>query len=297
MMCNELHVSRSGFYNYLHYLKFPTIKEVKDQEDFKLIKQTYDFKNRKKGARQIKMILLDTFGINMNLKKIRRLMKKYGLFCPIRKANPYRRMMKALKTSNYASNKINRNFKTTIPGRHLLTDITYIFYGKSRKLCYCSTIKDAATNEILSKQYSQSLELDFVLDTISGLLVHDFIDFDNCIIHSDQGSHYTSISYIALLNNLNVARSMSRRGNCWDNSPIESFFGHMKDELNLLECDSFEAVCNELDDYFDYYNNYRCQWNLNKTTPVKYRNFLLSQPGTALAIINNLKELVFLQVL
>lgn len=63
MMCEELHVSKSGFYNYLHYLKYPTIKEIRDQEDFKLIKQAYDFKNRKKGARQIKMILLDTFGI------------------------------------------------------------------------------------------------------------------------------------------------------------------------------------------------------------------------------------------
>lgn len=119
-MFKELHVSRFGFYNYLNYQKNPTIKEVKDQEDFKLIKQTYDYRNRHKGVRQIKITLSNTFGIKMNLKKIRRLMKKYGLYCPIRKANPYRRMIKAMKTNNYAFNKLNRNFKSFKQVEHLL---------------------------------------------------------------------------------------------------------------------------------------------------------------------------------
>ena len=135
----------------------------------------------------------------MNLKKIRRLMKKYGLYCPIRQANPYRRMMKAMKTNNYASNKLNRNFKTNKPGEHLLTDITYIFYGKNRNLCYCSTIKDASTNEILAKEYSESLDVQFVLDTVLQLTNYSFIDFNCCLIHSDQGVHYTSIAFTSLL--------------------------------------------------------------------------------------------------
>lgn len=120
MMFKKLHVSRSGFYNYLNYQKNPTIKELKDQEDFKLIKQTYDYRNRHKGARQIKITLSNTFGIKINLKKIRHLMKKYGLYCPIRKANPYRRMIKAMKTNNYAFNKLNRNFKSFKQVEHLL---------------------------------------------------------------------------------------------------------------------------------------------------------------------------------
>ncbi len=218
MMCKELHVSRSGYYNYLNYQNNPTIKEVKDQEDFKSIKQPYDYKNLHKCARQIKM----------NLNKIRCLMKKYGLYCPIRKANPYRRMIKAMKTNNYAFNKLNRNFKSSKPGEHLLTDITYIFYGKERKLCYCSTIKDASTNEILAKEYSESLDVQFVLDTVMQLKKYSFIDFNRYLIHSNQGVHYTSIAFTSLLKELNIARSMSRRGNFWDNAPQESFFGHMK---------------------------------------------------------------------
>jgi transposase InsO family protein len=295
-MCKELNVSRSGFYNYLNQKNNRLIKENHDKEEFDLIKQAYNYKNRHKGARQIKMTLFNTFKIVMNLKKIRRLMRKYGLFCPIRKANPYRRMIKAMKTNNYVPNKLNRNFKTSKPGEHLLTDITYIFYGKERNVCYCSTIKDAATNEILAKKYSRTLDVQFVLDTISQLSNHEFIDFNRCIIHSDQGVHYTSIAYTALLSELNIARSMSRRGNCWDNAPQESFFGHMKDELHVKECESYEETCKELDDYFDYYNNDRGQWGLNKMTPVQYRQFLLSQRGTSL-ILYNQKELASTQVL
>ena len=65
------------------------------------------------------------------------------------------------------------------------------------------------------------------------------------LIHSDQGCHYTSISYQQLLKELEIQQSMSRRGNCWDNAPQESFFGHMKDELHLKECLDYEDLINE----------------------------------------------------
>ena len=68
---------------------------------------------------------------------------------------------------------------------------------------------------------------------------------------------------------------MSRRGNCWDNAPQESFFGHFKDEVILSKCSTLEEVIEEIDDYMDYYNNYRYQLNLNKMTPVQYRNHLV----------------------
>ncbi|MNL54266.1 hypothetical protein D3C87_1775850 [compost metagenome] len=68
---------------------------------------------------------------------------------------------------------------------------------------------------------------------------------------------------------------MSRRGNCWDNAPQESFFGHFKDEAFIKECSTFEGLGEEVSKYMDYYNNYRCQWGLKKMTPVEYRNHLL----------------------
>lgn len=277
-MCKVAKVSRSGYYNYVKkltsekYLK----KEIQDKQDYDLIITAYKFKNRHKGARLIKMVLERKEGICMNLKKIRRLMKKYGLICPIRKANPYRRMMKALKTSTIAPNRINRNFYEGLPGQKLLTDITYLYYSKDRKLAYLSVIKDSVTREILSWELSESLEIDFVLRTIKKLYEERKVPLnEQTIIHSDQGSHYTSKAYQDLLIKLELLQSMSRRGNCWDNAPQESFFGHMKDELYLKECANLEEVLGEITEYIDYYNNYRYQWDLNKMTPTEYRIYLL----------------------
>ena len=277
-LCSTAGVSRSGYYNYVKNLTSDKylLREEKDKEDFELILKAYQFKNRHKGARLIKMTLERVFDIIMNLKKIRRLMKKYGLICPIRKANPYRRMSKAMATNNYHDNILNREFYEAKPFEHLLTDITYIYYGPNKHKAYLSTIKDAATREILSYKLSTNLELGFVLDTVNQLKDRfGYLLSNNTLLHSDQGCHYTSIAYQQLLKQIEITQSMSRRGNCWDNAPQESFFGHMKDELHIKECLDYEELQIEIDDYMDYYNNYRYQLDLGKRSPVEYRVYLL----------------------
>ena len=97
----------------------------------------------------------------------------------------------------------------------------------------------------------------------------------DAFVHSDQGSHYTSPIFQSLLEELKLGQSMSRKGNCWDNSPQESFFGHMKDEIDLKSCKLFKDLQLEIDRYIEYYNNYRYQWDLKKMSPVQYRNHLL----------------------
>ena len=117
----------------------------------------------------------------MNVKKIQRLMRKYGLHCPIRKANPYRRMAKALKTDTIADNLLNRQFKEHGLRKVLLTDITYI---------PLSVILDAFTKQVLAYVLSESLELDFVLETVNSLIETHGISLDaETLIHSDQGCH------------------------------------------------------------------------------------------------------------
>ncbi len=238
--------------------------------------KAFNFKGRKKGARQIKMVLNDIFNIKYNLKRIRRIMKKYGIVCPYRKANPYRRMMKASKEHTFVSNLVNREFKQDIPGKVLLTDITYLSY-KNGKRAYLSTIKDSSTNEILAHYVSDNLRLDIVLNTLEKLKLNSNLKLHSeAILHSDQGVHYTSPKFKKEVQQLGLKQSMSRKGNCWDNAPQESFFGHFKDEVILNKCSTLKEVINEVDDYIDYYNNYRYQWNLNKMTPVQYRNHLVS---------------------
>jgi len=86
---------------------------------------------------------------------------------------------------------------------------------------------------------------------------------------------YTSPIFQKLLKTHRLSQSMSRRGNCWDNAPQESFFGHMKDEIDLKSCTTLKAIKKMIDKYITYYNNYRYQWDLKKMTPVQYRNHLL----------------------
>ena len=213
--------------------------------------------------------------IIMNVKKIRRLMKKYNLFCPIRKANPYRRMAKALKTNNVADNLLNREFKLHGPRAILLTDITYLPYNGTK--CYLSTILDAYTKEILSYVLSESLEVDFVLETVNQLIDnHGVILTDETLVHSDQGYHYTSYSFIQILKDKELRQSMSRKGNCWDNAPQESFFGHMKDEIDISKCKTFNEVKAIIDDWIYYYNHERYQWDLAKLSPCEYYEYIIT---------------------
>ena len=124
-LCQMCNVSRSGYYRWIKAEETRKRKEEKDREDFDLILKAYMHRGYDKGAKGIHMQLLHMDPpVVMNEKKIRRLMKKFNLNCPIRKANPYRRMAKALKTSNYSDNLVNREFEKHGPRAILLTDIT-----------------------------------------------------------------------------------------------------------------------------------------------------------------------------
>lgn len=276
-MCKLANVSRSGYYNYFSEISVSkrSHKEENDLEVYKNVLAAFNFKNRKKGAKQIKMTLQKFFDINYNLKRIRRIMKKFDIKCPHRKANPYRRMMKATKEHTVLPNLLNREFKQDIPGKVLLTDISYLFFKNGQK-AYLSTILDASTNEILAHNVSKSLKIDIVTDTIDKLVYNNkHLLRDDSFIHSDQGVHYTSPIFQKRVKKNKLGQSMSRRGNCWDNAPQESFFGHLKDETNLRECETFKELIEEIDNYVNYHNNYRPQWNLKKMTPIEYRNHLL----------------------
>lgn len=273
-LCDIAGVSRSGYYAWIKAEPARILREQKDKDDFELILEAYKFRGYSKGARSIHMRLLHK-GIRMNVKKIRRLMHKFNLLCPIRKVNPYRQLAKALNTSKTAPNVINRAFKAYEPRKALLTDITYLNYMNG--VCYLSTILDATTHEILAYELSENLKIDFVINTVNMLIKkHGSVLDDTTIIHSDQGFHYTSNAFINKLKDNNFVQSMSRRGNCWDNAPQESFFGHMKDEIMYMISNlcGFNKVKSLIDDWIDYYNHDRYQWDLLKLSPSEYYEYL-----------------------
>ena len=275
-MCQIAGVSRSGYYAWVKAAPKREAQEEKDRKDFDRILDAYKHRGYDKGARGIHMRLLHMDPpILMNIKKIRRLMDKFNLTCPIRKANPYRRMAKALKTSHVAENLLQREFECYGPRAVLLTDITYIPY--CGRFAYLSTILDAYTKQVLAYVPSDcDLEVDFVLETVEMLIREHGVSLNQwTIIHSDQGSHYTSHRFIEITQNKGLRQSMSRRGNCWDNAPQESFYGRMKDHIKdrLKECETYEEVVALIDDYMDYYNNEKYQWELAKLSPNEFYVF------------------------
>ena len=274
-LCEIAGVSRSGYYNWCAKTPVRKSRDDADHKDFLLVLEAYQYRGYDKGARGIHMRLLH-MGIIMNVKKIRRLMRKFGLKCPIRKANPYRRMAKALATSNVAPNVVNREFHRS-PRKVLLTDITYLFFKGGNAKCYLSTILDACTHEVLAYKVSLSLKVDFVLETVDALIAEHGSTLDNeTIVHSDQGCHYTSYAFIEKIKDAEFVQSMSRKGNCWDNAPQESFYGHMKDHVNEIihGFGTFSQVVAKIDDWMDYYNNDCGQWDLLKLTPSEYYTYL-----------------------
>lgn len=228
------------------------------------------------GALQIKMILENDYLVVMNHKKIRRLMRKYRLITKIRRANPYRKMFKATQEHRTCPNLLNREFNQAEPGKVLLTDITYLYYANGQK-AYLSCVKDGSTNEILAHYLSTSLEMNIVYKTLERLKEANQNGFHpEAILHSDQGFHYTHPLFQAKVKKLGIKQSMSRKGNCWDNAPMESFFGHFKDEVDYKDCTSLRELKQLVNSYIEEYNNYRYQWGLNKMTPTQYRGHLLA---------------------
>ena len=264
LLCAIAGVSRSGYYRWLKV----TDGQRKDQADYLLVKEVFDGGKGKLGWRQIKM-KLERKHIIFNHKKIKRIMKKYGLRCRIRRKNPYKAIMKKTQEHRTFPNHLNRQFATTIPHRYFGTDITYLPFG--HRFAYLAIVKDIASGEIMAWHLSLHITMELVLSMMEKLK-----RYPDVLIHSDQGFHFTSPAYIEKVDMLKMVQSMSRKANCIDNAPVESFFGHFKDEVDYRSCTTFEQLYQLIENYIRYYNEERAQWERNKMTPVEYRDHLLA---------------------
>lgn len=149
-MCGELGASPSGYRSYAaREARGPSPRKAADLRDFSLVKAAFEHGGYPKGARLIALMMPRLLGVAMNRKKVSRLMRKFGLACPVRKASPLRRIARAIQTSSAFSNKLNRQLAVCSPGLHLLTYVPCVRYGGGR-LCFLSAVKDASTNEIVA---------------------------------------------------------------------------------------------------------------------------------------------------
>ena len=269
-------MSRSGYYAWLKRAEKDSLREERDYADFLLLKQLHDRRHGKIGYRGLYMEVLDLIGSPMNHKRILRLMRKYGIVTKIRTKNAYRKLAKATQEHRTVPNHLNRQFDQDEPGKVFVTDITYLPTRKGQNV-YLSCVKDVATREIVAHHLSTSLHMDLVFQTTRKLEEHLNGNLHpEAMIHSDQGFHYTHPAYQSRIRELGLVQSMSRRGNCLDNAPIESFFGHLKDHVEHRSALDLSEVRSMVDSYIAYYNSERKQWNLKKMTPEQYRSHLIA---------------------
>ena len=260
----------SWYYKHRKLILTNQTKEYSDKPDLNIIKTLVLKHHRKYWYRIITMLIKSEYHIIINHKKVLRLMKKYNLLSIIRKKNPYKQIWKATQEHRTCNNILNREFKWLKAFKKLWTDISYLHYNWTK--AYISILKDKVSWEIISHKVSNNLWLWFVINTINE--AKNSFNLKWSIIQSDQWFHYTHPWYIKLLKDNWIVQSMSRKWNCLDNAPTESFFWHMKDEINLKQIKSFNELVKYIDKYIFYYNNNRPQWNRKKMTPVHYRNHL-----------------------
>ncbi|MGP4071011.1 IS3 family transposase [Piscibacillus sp. B03] len=264
-LADLLNVSTSGYYDWVKRGGVYT-QEYRDEEIYQYIHCVFKQAKGTIGRRRVKLAIQDQFGIKINQKRIARIMRNYGLKCQIRK-----RFRKYTEEPRYVKNILERQFKAIKPGKKFCMDITYIkVYRPVERWAYLCAITDLYNNEIVAYTFGPSLELKLVYNTVDQLKEKGFEK--NAILHTDQGIQFTNPQYLARVRKMRLIPSMSRRGNCWDNACIESFFSHFKTEIKHFgNPETFKQTSNLIDHYIDYYNTVRVQEKLG-TTPKKYQN-------------------------
>lgn len=268
-LLKKVGISKSNYYAILmdkDYVKREIMRLEKEKQDVALIKKVIEYKNFNKGSRLIYMMMERLTNTKMCRKKILRLMRKYNLVTQIRKKKQKSNLLQQRKQPNI----LNRKFKLARPMVHLLTDVSYLILNNQH--FYLSSVIDAVTGKIVSFHISEYHDINLLDNTLED--VPKVKKKKKALLHGDQGFLYTSNHFNKRLKELGYAHSMSRRGNCWDNAPIESFFGHFKDECDYQAYNNLEELTKALSEYQLYFNEERPQWDRKKMTPLEYEQYL-----------------------
>ena len=231
------------------------------------IKEIFEQNKHRYGVRRIHQELLNR-GWLVNHKRVQRLMHQMGLFGkrPKEKYHSYKG-----EVGKVADNIINRDFRTTAPLQKWTTDVSQFSFTWGK--CYISPILDMNTNEVISYDLSLSPNLEQIQHMLNKAF-EKFPSTNGLIFHSDQGWQYQHGLFRNALQEHGIIQSMSRKGNCYDNSIMETFFGRLKNEMYYgqeKEYTTFEEFSKAVEEYIDYYNNKRIQAKTKWMPPVKYR--------------------------
>ncbi|MGE6231435.1 IS3 family transposase [Paenibacillus chitinolyticus] len=265
LLCELAGVVRSSYYKWRTVKRKPSPKRTEEHTMKEKILECHTRLKGIYGYRRIRVWLKKTYGLNVNHKRVYRLMNELGIRSRIRRRKPYFGRREAAVVS---TNVLNRAFGATAPNTKWATDVTYLPIGS--RFLYLSVIYDLYNNEVVSFRIGRHNNLKLVLETVQAAVHKRRVT--NLLLHSDQGFQYTHKQYHALLKRKKMKASMSRKGNCWDNACIESFFGHFKSECLRLHTFSNEGqLVKAVEQYIHFYNHERFQEKLNNLSPIEYR--------------------------
>jgi transposase InsO family protein len=237
-----------------------------DTERMHLVQEAYAASHRTYGYRRIGIWLDRHRKVHFNHKAVLRLMHKLGIRSIARRRHVYPRT--GNEHEHHYPNRLQRDFTASQPNQKWVTDITFV--RTQQGWGYLSTIQDLYDGFIVAHAFSPQNSVALVQRTLTQARQHE-TQIAGVILHSDQGTHYRSPAYHDQTRAADILPSMSRRGNCWDNAPIESFFSHLKEEaLRHWTNPTFEEAQQIIDEYMAFYNYERIQLK-TKLTPYERR--------------------------
>ena len=262
----------------VYYYQVKAIKNEtnKYEEIEKKIDYLYLEKHKKRIGYQRIYIELKNEGIKIGKNKVLEIMRNKGYTkqhkVNYRRYNSYKGDLGGVK-----ANILNQDFKATRPYEKAGTDVT--MFRIKEEAVYLSAVIDFYTREILSYEIGTDAKLEKVLNMIKKLKEKHKEKIEGMIIQSDQGIQYQNSRYSDLLKEYKIIQSMSRKGNCLDNSPTENFFGRLKEEIwynKEYKYENSKDLIKEIHSYIKYYNETRIVTRL-KTNPINFRNKCLNE--------------------
>jgi putative transposase len=262
-MCAFFGISRAAYYTWVRKLGQPD----PDGDRLRLVQEAYAASHQTYGYRRIQIWLQRQREMRLNHKTVLRLMRKLGIRSIARRRRAHWSSA-GMTVQHHYPNVLQRDFAATRPNQKWVTDVTYI--RTHQGWAYLSTIKDLYDGFIVAHQVSAQNSV---------MLVHRTLEqarqrvphTAGVVLHSDQGHQYCSHDYHRLTWELQMQPSMSRRGNCWDNAPMENFFSHLKEEaLRHCKNPTFEQARDVIEEYIHFYNYERIQLK-TRLTPYERR--------------------------